>query len=226
MDDLTVIFLTVNRVPKKWAEFHRSVLEKAIGDTPVISISKEPLDFGTNIIQTEPESTSNIYFQLLKGAKLATTPFIAVAEDDTLYPAEHFTFRHHRTDAVYYDLSRWVLNIALDKHFYYQWPSLVNTSMIGPRTYIIEALEERFAKYPNGTPDDSTGEIGKWDKEGQLGLTPRSKITYKADKPFIHFKHNYRGRGMGDVNTTKSGLTRETNLPDWGNVEDLISKFI
>jgi len=225
MTDLTIIFLTVNRVPKEWAKLQRSVLEKAIGDTPVISISREPLDFGTNVIQTEPESTSNIWFQLLRGAKLATTPYIAVAEDDTLYPKEHFTFRPP-DDTVAYDMNRWVVNTAIREHFYYYWPSIVNTSMIGPRTLVVEALEERYARYPNGTPETHTGEIGRWMQEKRLHVTMRNKVSYYAEKPFVQFKHNYRGSYVGNVRRTRPGPIRETSLPDWGNVEDYIRKFI
>src|SRR5437016_5786451 len=93
MKDLTIIFLTASKLPKKWALFQKEKLLEAVPDTPIITISKEPLDWGTNILQTEPYGTSNIWVQLLKGAKTATTKFIAVAEDDVLYPKEHFEFR-------------------------------------------------------------------------------------------------------------------------------------
>ena len=49
--DLTVIFLTVNRVPDKWAKFHKKVLLEAIGETPIITVSKKSLDWGINLIQ-------------------------------------------------------------------------------------------------------------------------------------------------------------------------------
>ena len=105
MNDITIIFLTANRVPKEWVKFHRTVLEKAVGENPVISISREPVDFGTNFIQTEPESGSNVFFQLLRGAREAKTPYIAVAEDDTLYPPGHFDLRP-QNGAVAYNLNR------------------------------------------------------------------------------------------------------------------------
>lgn len=73
MNDLTIIFLTANRVPEKWAEYHKQVLLEAIGDTPIITISFKPLDWGTNLIQTE-YSVDNIYRQMLRGAKVAKTP--------------------------------------------------------------------------------------------------------------------------------------------------------
>src|SRR3989344_6555477 len=105
MKDITIIMMTPNRVPKKWAEFHRKVLMEAIGDTPIITISKEPLDWGINLLQTE-YSYANLYKQMLRGAKLATTKFIGIADDDVLYPKEHFQFRP-KEDGFYYNFNRW-----------------------------------------------------------------------------------------------------------------------
>jgi HJR/Mrr/RecB family endonuclease len=68
-------------------------LKEAVYNNPVISISREPMDFGTNLIQEETKDKSNIFRQVLRGAKLAQTEYIAIAEDDTLYPPEHFKLR-------------------------------------------------------------------------------------------------------------------------------------
>src|SRR3990167_8395102 len=106
MNDLTVIFLTVNKVPEKWAEYHKKVLNEAIGDTLLITVSKKPMDWGLNLIQDEEPSVSNIYRQILRAAKLAVTPYIAIAEDDTLYHKEHFIFRPPE-DTYAYDGHRW-----------------------------------------------------------------------------------------------------------------------
>src|SRR3989344_4238624 len=106
MDDITIIMMTPNRVPKLWADYHRQVLTKAIGNTPIITISKEPLDWGINLHQAK-YGYPNIYKQMLRGAKLATTKYIAMADDDVLYPEEHFLFRPP-TDGFYYNHNRWI----------------------------------------------------------------------------------------------------------------------
>src|SRR3990167_985746 len=139
MTDLTIIFLTVNKVPYKWAEYHKSVLLEAIGDTPLITISKKPLDWGMNLIQEEEPSVSNIYRQVLRGAKLATTPYIAIAEDDTLYHKEHFTFRPPM-DTYGFDGHRWGL-FTWGKPTYYYKDRISNACMIAPRELVISALE-------------------------------------------------------------------------------------
>lgn len=107
MSDLTIIFLTLNKLPEEWTEYHLQTLKEAVGDCPVISISREPMDFGTNLIQEETKDKSNIFRQILRGAKLAQTKYIAIAEDDTLYPPEHFKLR---PKGIGYNMHRWWLH--------------------------------------------------------------------------------------------------------------------
>lgn len=225
MNDITIIFLTASRVPKEWVKFHRSVLEKAIGQTPVISLSRAALDFGTNIVQTEAESSSNVFFQLLRGAKLAKTSYIAVAEDDTLYPADHFKLRPP-DGAVAYNLSRWVVNIARNNPCYYSHANSVNASLIGPRELVIRTLEERYNKYPNGTPVQYTGEIGRHEIENGLQIRRVKKVSLYTDIPIIQFKHNYRRPEVGNVAETQLGPIQSYDIPYWGKVEELVKHFV
>ena len=84
--------LTLNKLPEHWVTYHRGILQEAIGDSQIITISKIPMDWGSNYLQ-DSEGIDNIYRQMLRGAQLAETPYVAYAEDDTLYHASHFAFR-------------------------------------------------------------------------------------------------------------------------------------
>ena len=225
MNDITIIFLTANRVPKEWVKFHRTVLEKAVGENPVISISREPVDFGTNFIQTEPESGSNVFFQLLRGAREAKTPYIAVAEDDTLYPPGHFDLRP-QNGAVAYNLNRWVINLERRRPYYGYAHKTVNASLIAPRELVVQSLEERYTKYPDGTPDKFTGEIGRWEIENGLGVKRVKKVTLESEIPIIQFKHNYRRSGLGNVKKSLRSRIRSYELPYWGKVSELTKHFV
>ena len=145
MQDLTVIYLTASEINENFAEYQRRVLVDAIGDYPLISISRKPLDFGQNILDNGERGYSNIYRQMLRAAKVATTPFIATAEDDTLYPKEHYNFYRPEKDTFAYNNSRWALftwGVPT-----YSWRNRKsNCSLIAPRELTIEALEERFEK--------------------------------------------------------------------------------
>ena len=107
MDDLTVMYITNNKVPGDWIRFQIDTLYRAIGDdTAIISVSRYPMDLGENLIDKEEPCYWNIYMQMLRAAKEAETPFVAMAEDDVLYSKEHFTEFRPREDQVSYNRSR------------------------------------------------------------------------------------------------------------------------
>jgi hypothetical protein len=235
MKDLTIIFLTNNRLPEKWVEYHKQILLEAIGDYPLITISRKPMDFGINILQTEPPSKSNIFWQMLKGAKLATTEYVAIAEDDTLYPPGHFNMFRPDKDTVAFNQHRWSL---------YTWGTPVyslknfirtNATFIGPRDLVIKALEERFAKFPNdmgNMPIFMGGEIGMKKAEKALGVTIQKAVEFKTDFPVIQFDHDYftvfdkEKETIERRHKKKLGVIQAYDIPYWGKAEELVRKFI
>lgn len=221
MEDLTVIMLTPNKVPKKWALYHKKVLLEAIGDTPLITISKEPLDWGYNILQKE-YGLLNLLKQLLRGAKQATTAFVAIAEDDTLYPKEHFTFRPP-FDTIAYDMNRWVM-FTWGNPFYFHKPHPSNGGMIAPRELLIEALEERFAKYPNEMPRGLLKEIGR--HEDKYGVKKIPIINFYSSAPFLCFNHDYSVDSGQVKHRKRVWPVRAFDIPTWGRAEDVRKYFV
>jgi len=224
MKDLTAIFLTVNKVPKKWAKYHRKVVSKALGDTPVISITREPSDWGTNIIQKEPVKTSNVYRQMLRGAKLATTPYIAVIEDDTLYPEEHFTYRSP-LDTFAYNMNRAGLFTWGNPTYF--WKLRVNNStLIAPREQLIKALEEKFNKYPDGVPNGLAGELGRKDIEGKLGVSAQKTIEFKTTIAIVSFGHDFSMEPLQQNHRKRMGFIRAFDIPYWGKASEVVKHFV
>ncbi len=213
--------ITPNRVPKSWAQYHRKVLTKAIGDTPIITISNKPLDWGINLLQTEYGHT-NLYKQILRGAKLATTKYIAIAEDDTLYPKEHFEFYRPDEDTFAYNNNRFALFTWGTPIFSWR-EGKVNCSLIAPRQLTIEALEERFQKYPNGTPQNLTGELGR--EEEALGLSPRKSYVVYSTTSIIQFNHDFSVELYQRNHKKKLGPIRAFDIPYWGKAADLVTHF-
>jgi hypothetical protein len=193
------------------------VLEEAIEGAPIITISKEPMDWGINLIQEAEPSVSNIYKQVLRGAKLATTPFIAIAEDDTLYHKEHFKFRPPM-DTFAFDGHRWgILNWG--KPFYYYKDRISNAAMIAPRELVISSLEERFEKYP----ESNIGELGK---EKGTTLDRRKTVQYWPSIGMIFFSHKNSLDPTEQRKSKKPGAVQAYDIPYWGKAEDLRKKFV
>lgn len=237
--DLTVIYLTQNLLPEEWMKYQQKVLLDAIGKTPIIVVSRKPtlirdidktgyvdvhISNEVNILQTEPSSPSNVYWQILKAAKLATTKYIGIAEDDSLYCEDHFSFIPPRDDTFYYNLSHWSL---------FTWGTPIygwrnrkgNWTMIANRELVIEALEERFAKYPNGTPPDKTGELGRWRSDKQLGLKQRKAEDFYTNTPIINFNHELGLDDRARRHQKTIGTLRSYWEPYWGKAKDLVKHF-
>lgn len=222
--DLTILFYTANRLPGAFTAYHRRVLLEAAGDSPIISVSREPIDLGTNLLDAEPKCTSNIYRQMLRAAKLATTPFVANAEDDTLYPPEHFTFHRPEPDTFAYDQNR--LGLFTWGPPLYHWRNRKsNSTLIAPRELLIEALEERFAKWPQGTPEHITGEVGRGMVEKNLGITIRKSVEVFCKVSTVRFDHEFGSEERQRTHRKSYGPIRMYDVPRWGRASDLILHF-
>lgn len=221
--DLTIIMLTASRVSDSWSKFHKQKLLEAAGSSPIITISRKPLDWGLNLIDNEPYHISNIYFQLLRGAKAATTDFIAVAEDDTLYPKEHFEYRPP-TDVFAYNQNRFGI-FSWGRPTYFWKDRISNSTLIASRKLVIEALEERFKKYPKGTPTGSTGEMGRNNIEDKLGLTRRKSIWFSTETSVVRIDHENGVDKLARSHRKGMGILRAYDIPYWGKAEDLVKIF-
>jgi len=228
MNDLTIIYYTACRLNEPFASNVRRQLKSAIGDLPLISVSKKPLDFGKNICDKDTKrSVVSVYQAVLRGAKEATTKYVALAEDDALYPPEHFQRFLPPEDTFAYNLTRW--NI-------YTWsrPPIFSikyrrtlSSLIAPRKLLIEALEERFAKYPDTTkiPLKWMGEPGRNKYEKNLKVTQRKAIDFYTYSPVIVFSHP-KSFGYEFQGTKKrANAIRALELPYWGTAQKVITDF-
>jgi hypothetical protein len=213
MEDLAVIFLTVNRVPANWAKYHKETLLKAIGNSEVITISKVPMDWGLNLIQEEEPSISNIYKQILRGCKHTNKKYIAIAEDDTLYHADHFKYRPPE-DTFGYDMHRWGL-FTWGKPTYYYKDRISNAAMIATRDLVIASLEERFAKYP----ENHIGELGK---EKGTSINRYKSEGYWPDTGMVFFSHVNSLDPTEQHKSKKMGTVQAYDIPYWGKSEELV----
>src|SRR3989338_3960004 len=224
MQDLTIILPTLNLVPKEWQAFHKKTLLEAIDGAPIITISKNPMDWGNNVLEDGPPTVENLYWKILRGAKLAKTPFIAIAEDDALYTREHFLFRPSM-DVFAYNMHRWAI-FTWGQPFYFLKQSIANTFLIAPRELTIEALTERFTKYPLGSPPKFIpGELGREKNERSVGLTPRKHVEFITVDPQVQFYHEFGFDPLEKSRRKKPWPIRAYDIPRWGRAEELRKFF-
>ena len=178
--DLTAIYYTANHLEETNPTFLKHIedqLLKALDGLPLIIVSQKPKMLGdncTNICIGEVgRSHLNIYRQLMIGARAAKTKYIASVEDDMLYSWEHFhTKRPSRDDVFLYNMNRWSVFTWSEPPIYsYRIGRKVVNALIAPRQYIVDAMEERFNKFP----DESKIDLSRWGDPGRyekrLGVT-------------------------------------------------------
>lgn len=236
--DLTCLFLTVNKVP--WMAYHNKMMLEAIGDYPLITISAEPMDLpGIQLRQSKEQSHDKIYKLMLQGAKLATTDYIAMIEDDMFYSKDHFELRPP-LDTFGYNWNRWVMFTWGEPIFSFK-RRYCNGCSILPRLEMILALEERFAKWKE-IPHILNGELGYEKIEKNLGVTVRKSMPMYSKTAVVQVQHIYGTPGIGkpksmwkpgdtlDLEARKlrrrHGMIRAYEVPYWGRAEDLVKNFL
>ena len=213
--DLSIIFYTANVISNRILDPVVRSLKRH--NFPIISVSQEPMELGTNIVVPKERSLQNVYRQVLTGAKKATTKYVALCEDDCLYLPEHFTYRPK--DAPFaYNLNRWQLHLDGDEHVFSYRKRPVLSQCIADREILIKNLEERLA-LPN-IPDEYCGEMGCFEK--QLGMTEYKYETFEAERPnlVVCHKKNIMGRKF-----VGKDAEPKTELAPWGKVEYWINKL-
>jgi hypothetical protein len=230
MSDLTVIFLTTNNLPSRWETFHLEHLLRAANGHPMIVVSKERMELDRPdteyLIQDGQFCAWNVYRQILRAAKLATTKFVAIAENDTLYPRKHFSEFRPPDDAVAYDMSRWSVFSWAERPFFSAIRKHGNFTMIGPRQLVVDALQEREDKYPNG--NSYTGEIGRREVEGVLKVRRNKLVEWYCVDPMVNLCHP---QGLSPTyigvpkRERKPGELKAIEIPHWGKASDIANIY-
>jgi hypothetical protein len=229
MPDTTVIYITASEMPERWMEFQLGHLHKAIEGKPIISVSRKPMDLGINLIDSEPKSYWNIYVQMLRAAKFAKTPYVAMAEDDTLYTKAHFNEFRPPLDKVSYDRSRWSL-FTWD-NMYCMRQRISNCSLISPTDLLIDAMEERQSVWPDGAPNELVGEVGREKVDKRMKVTVRGMVEWYCNDPIVQLNHptgtdkGYQTDKHGRYMVKKHGQMKAFDIPYWGKASDIIKAY-
>ena len=232
MRDITAIFITSNAVPDAWADYHKQVLLEALDGIPIITVSRKPMDLGINILDTDEPGTANYYRQFLRGAELATTDFVAVIEDDTLYSREHFRSFRPPLNSFGYNLNRWSI-ATWGKPIYSRKERGVGAAGIYPRLELIESFREKVNALPKTGGFDVKVPCGEPGTGGEkdLKITRRTSVTFYSKIPIIQFNHDYftnadsSPEGVERRHHKGFGIVKAYDIPFWGKASNLVKYF-
>ena len=162
---------------------------------------------------------------MLRGAKLATTKYIAMADDDVLYPEEHFLFRPP-TDGFYYNHNRWILptwKTNTNDIFYFYKPKPGNGSIIATRELVIKALERRIAANPE-LPGYFTKELGS--SRRMMRYDEIEAQPFYTSEPIVYLMHDLTADADAQKHNKYIWPVRAYDIPNWGRAGDILKKFI
>lgn len=220
-DNLTVVYYTANFLNEWFAGNTRKKLLETIGNLPLISVSKKPMDFGENIcVGDTPRNHIWAWRQALIGVKAAKTKYIGLAEDDVFYSPEHFVKFTPTPNTFAYNGSVWSFH-TWDPTMFSWRNRRVMHSLICERDLFVETIEELFAKYPNDAefPIDKLGEPGRY--ENRQGTTPRNSEMFYTYVPNIAIIHPEAVAYLSQGSRKRHGFLRATGLPHWGSAEEV-----
>jgi len=236
--DLTIIYYTANYLDTENPFFLKNTkaqLVKAIGDLPLIVVSQKPTErfegykgeYRNICVGNIGRSHLNIYKQILIGAKEAKTPYVAMAEDDILYSYEHFHTKLPVDNMFLYDMNRLSIFTWTKPPLYsYRHNRKVVNQLIAPTKMLIEAMEERFAKYPDlsKVPLKYWGDPGRY--ENHLGVTVRATYTFMCTNPSIVFSHpKAYGYEFNQGKRKRLGDLRIIEIPYWGTAAQVLKFY-
>ena len=230
MNLITILYCTSNKLNREtmeavWHQLNQSISSSAMiyGRYPIIIVSQKKTGFTSTkelVVGEIGSSCYNFFYQMLLGARMIKTPYIAHVDDDTLYPVEHFQALPSNLDTFLYNTNSWT---GGSREYWRKKDRYGMYCTISPTKKLIEILEARFKKYPTPPRDDHHfGEPGKFEHE--FGIANPAVETFETKVPIVRFE--YRGSINGKMKRfgrTESEYT--TDLPQWGNARKLRKDF-
>jgi len=223
-DDLTLLYYTANILPERTANNVRNHLLKVTGGKiPIVSVSQEPLDFGFNITVGKIGRTYyNCYKQILTGAMLVKTRYVACVEDDTLYSMEHFNHRPS-SGTFAYNGNMWYAEY--EKYWRkFEGQSGMCGCIVETKT-LIDTLTPRYLKFPD--PPDSERAQRHFQEPGRddrwFGIENAETEHFTTRIALLTF--NYFA-GLGGKAITKAHIPIiKKNMEPWGDCDALHNRF-
>jgi hypothetical protein len=214
LDKTIISYSACTEAPEFEARIRDDLRRKADAlGIPIISVTRKPVDLGTNIcVGEQPVCYMNEWRQLLIGLKAAKTRFCQTAEADCLYPESYFEFVPPVANMIYFYDNIYI--VWKYHNGFWQKTGHCEGAEICGREYWIGRLEPILAEYG----DEWVG-IGR-EAENRLVRTFFPTEGLFTGDPVISFK-------------TRDGVSSRTTfvnkkvyeLPYWGRIEKVKEIF-
>lgn len=205
--DLTVLCYTDGSLPVEFSNAVHAQLIAAKGSLPLV-VQQQPSDW--------PRTHESIYRNILAGLEKVTTPYVALAEHDVLYPPGYF---NHRPKAdIDYNVNRWCLHA--DRGIYSRRREWAMSQMFAKTDILRENIRLRLRNWP----EDKACLKGNFEPgrgDWALGLPPITVHRFKSKRPTLDITgHGYNLTGPKNPRTKPCD-----EAPYWGAAAEVLERF-
>ncbi len=208
----------------------REYLKWSANGVPIICVSQKPIDFGLNVCVGDiGRSMESIWMQMLAGAKVATTKYVAMAEQDNIYPLGYFDYRPSSNDTFYYNFNYVLLHHGEDRDVFAVNNEIrcASSQLVCNRELFIDAITWVLSELDNGQRIKNCNgliiEPGAW----------RNLFYSNVDQKFTKYDF-YWGKWPSIDIRLSNGFTKQKReykmLSDksiyWGSIDDVFNKTV
>jgi hypothetical protein len=164
---------------------------------------------------------------MMRGMREVKTKYVAIVEDDCVYPKDHFELRP-KDNEIAFNQHRWSL---------YTWNPVyslknyikTNATMITPTKLALELLERRFATNGQQMPIEMCGELGVF--EEKLGFPKVKVVELKSENAVVQLDtdfftvHDPKKESIERRHKKSLGKIKALSIPYWGEAKELTKYF-
>ena len=224
-----VVYYTDNRIDEQLMLACQKQIVKGIKEKHVISVSLQPIEFGTNIHVPETRGTLTMFKQILAGLEASTADVIFLAEHDILYHPSHFDFIPPNKEAFYYNLNVWKVRIE-DGHALKVDDCKQTSGLCAWRELLLEHYRKRVERvekdgykrnmgFEPGTHSPPVG-IDNYPAESWASKYPNIDIRHDKNLTANRWeKSEFRNQKY------TMGWTEADEVTGWGSTKELVERL-
>ena len=245
MSDTTIIYLTDNSLDVALEVACQRLLLNAAQGRRIVSVSQRPMGFGDNVCVGDiGRSGLSMDRQMMAGLVEAKARWVAIAEHDCVYSAEHFDWTPTNDEHFFYNDNCWLVQLKNEKHpdmdglYSFIRGRRVQSQLICSREALVEATQRKIdllssEAWQTRHPVRPIGEPGSADyaKGRQLVnrpsmrhlwaqlkdyLTRYAAVDFSTTVPNIDIRHGHNFTGP------RRGKNRTWDLEPWGKIGDVL----
>lgn len=216
--EATIIYYSSNR---EKPEFENKVVETLLasngGRREIVSVTQKPMDLGKNIcVGMQDQCYANEFRQIQIALNAVTTPYIIIAESDTLYPPDYFNFDPPEMGRCYRYPNVWVHYTQFNGKPRYWFKKVSDCAQMIDRELWLSVINPVMDARP------------EWSKAEDIGVPPmqfrdKGGPYMTMGDPVVTVKTR---QGVKSNTRTKGGFAPKFDLPYWGKASGIREKYL